>query len=384
MQAVILVGGEGTRLRPITYTIPKPLIPLMNRPFLTVQFELCRQHGITDIILSTSYLSSIFEEAFGEGEGLGVKLTYVTEESPLDTCGAVKNVEQYINGPFMVFNGDVLTDLDLTRMIEHHRDKGSVTTISLTPVEDPSAYGLVPLDGEGRVLDFLEKPGPDDEIVTNLINAGTYVIEPGLLARVPECERHSFERQFFPGLLSEGQPVYGFPSDAYWLDIGTPAKYLQAHMDILDHLIPFGFSGTEIERGVWVEEGTVIEDGALVSAPTVIGRDCHIRAGAIIRGHSVLGDGCCIAPEAVIERSVLLEGVRVGEESVVDGSILGRRVLPGPRRRGQGPLGAGRRGHGGRLQRAQAGYTHLAGPGDPRRLHSLLIFSGLAFNMLRV
>jgi mannose-1-phosphate guanylyltransferase len=329
MQAVILVGGEGTRLRPITYTIPKPLIPLMNRPFLTFQFELCRQHGITDIILSTSYLSSIFEEAFGEGESLGVKLTYVTEESPLDTCGAVKNVEEHIDGPFMVFNGDVLTDLDLTRMIGHHRDKGSVTTISLTPVEDPSAYGLVPLDGEGRVLEFLEKPGPEDEIVTNLINAGTYVIEPGLLSRVPACERHSFERQFFPGLLSEGQPVYGFPSDAYWLDIGTPAKYLQAHLDILDHLIPFEFSGTEVAPSVWVEEGTVIEPGSLISGPVVIGRDCHIKAGAIIRGHSVLGDGCCIAPEAVIERSVLLEGVRVGEESVVNGSILGRRVRLG-------------------------------------------------------
>ncbi len=329
MQAVILVGGEGTRLRPLTYTIPKPLIPLMNRPFLSFQFELCRRHGITDIILSTSYMASIFQEAFGDGSSLGVKLTYVTEESPLDTCGAVKNVEEHIRGPFMVFNGDVLTDLDLSAMLAFHRQKGSVTTISLTPVEDPSAYGLVPLDDEGRVLEFLEKPGPDDEIVTNLINAGTYVIEPELLDRVPAAQRYSFERQFFPGLLAEGLPVYGFPSDAYWLDIGTPAKYLQAHHDILDRLLPFDFSGEEVFPGVWAEEGTVIEEGALVSGPCCLGRGCHVSSGAVIRGHSVVGNDCCIAPEAVVEGAVLLDGVRVGEGSEVHGSVLGRRVRLG-------------------------------------------------------
>jgi mannose-1-phosphate guanylyltransferase len=329
MQAVILVGGEGTRLRPLTYTIPKPLIPLMNRPFLSFQFELCKRHGITDIILSTSYLASIFEEAFGDGSGMGVRLTYVTEESPLDTCGAVKNVEEHIRGPFMVFNGDVLTDLDLTAMAAYHREKGAVTTISLTPVEDPSAYGLVPLDEGGRVQEFLEKPGPDDDIVTDLINAGTYVIEPHLLERVPEGERHSFERQFFPGLLADGLPVYGFPSDAYWLDIGTPAKYLQAHHDILDRQLPFDFSGEELRPGVWVEEGTVIEEGALLSGPCCIGRDCHVRSGAVIRGRSVLGNGCCVGPEAVVEGSVLLDGARVGEECEVHGSILGRGVRLG-------------------------------------------------------
>ena len=329
MQAVILVGGEGTRLRPLTYTIPKPLIPLMNRPFLSFQFELCRRHGITDIILSTSYLASIFQEAFGDGSDLGLELTYVTEESPLDTCGAVKNVEGHIKGTFLVFNGDVLTDLDLTAMIAYHREKGSVTTISLTPVEDPSAYGLVPLDEAGRVLEFLEKPGPDDEIVTNLINAGTYVIEPELLERVPAGQRHSFERQFFPGLLSDGLPVYGFPSDAYWLDIGTPAKYLQAHHDILDRLLPFDFSGEEVLPGVWAEEGTVIEEGTLVNGPCCLGRGCHIRSGAIIRGHCVLGHSCCIGPEAVLEGSVLLDGVRVGERSEVHRSVLGRGVVLG-------------------------------------------------------
>ena len=190
---------------------------------------------------------------------------------------------------------------------------------------------------EGREVIFQSENGllgigpfpTEDEVDPDLINAGTYVIEPHLLERVPEGERHSFERQFFPGLLADGLPVYGFPSDAYWLDIGTPAKYLQAHHDILDRQLPFDFSGEELRPGVWVEEGTVIEEGALLSGPCCIGRDCHLRSGAVIRGRSVLGHGCCVGPEAVVEGSVLLDGVRVGEECEVHGSILGRGVRLG-------------------------------------------------------
>ncbi|MFW6113690.1 MAG: nucleotidyltransferase family protein, partial [Actinomycetota bacterium] len=197
MQAVILVGGQGTRLRPLTLTTPKPMLPLMNRPFLEFQIQLCLRHGISDIIMSTAYLPGVFMEHFGDGSSLGVKMTYVTEDEPLDTCGAVKNVEEHIKGPFLVFNGDILSNLDLTTLIAYHREKGAKATISLTRVEDPTAYGLVPLDRTGRIVEFLEKPSWE-KVVTDLINAGTYVLEPELLDRVPEGERYSFERQLFP------------------------------------------------------------------------------------------------------------------------------------------------------------------------------------------
>jgi mannose-1-phosphate guanylyltransferase len=360
MQAVILVGGEGTRLRPLTYTIPKPLIPMMNLPFLSFQIELCKRFGIMDIILSTNYLSSVFEEVFGDGSEWGVKLTFVTEKEPLDTCGAVKNVERYIHGPFLVFNGDVLTDLDLSRLIEYHQEKRAIATLTLVRVEDPSAYGLVPLDSEGRIREFLEKPGPD-QLVTNLINAGTYVLEPEVLDRVPPGQRYSFERQLFPSLLQEGEAMFGYPSEGYWIDIGTPRKYLAAHRDILEGKLDFQFPGREIKPSVWVGEGTVIEEGARVYGPSLIGRNCHIRGQAVIYSHSVLGDDCCVGRGATIERAVLLQGVHVGEDSVISESVLGRYVRLGKRVHveGESVLGEGVKvGDGNELKRGIRVWPH--------------------------
>ncbi len=320
MQAVILVGGQGTRLRPLTLTVPKPVLPLMNRPFLEFQIDLCRRHGITDIVLSTAYKPEVFGECFGDGSRLGVRLACVTEDEPLDTCGAVKNAERYIDGPFLVFNGDVLTNLDLTSLVAFHREKGGKATLYLTRVEDPTAYGLVPLDEDGRIVEFLEKP-TGDQVVTDLINAGTYVLEPDVLERVPACERHSFERQLFPGLLADGQPMYGFPSDAYWLDIGTPAKYLQAHHDILDGRLPFAFPGEEKAPGVWVEEGALIDAGAFVGGPALIGAGSRVAAGAVVT-RSVLGPECVIGGGARVNGAVLHAGCRVGAGSVLEDCVL--------------------------------------------------------------
>ncbi|MHB8780404.1 MAG: sugar phosphate nucleotidyltransferase [Candidatus Geothermincolia bacterium] len=329
MQAVMLVGGQGTRLRPLTVTTPKPMLPLMNGPFLEFMLKHLRDSGVNDVILSTSYLSSVFESHFGNGAGLGMKLTYVTEEHPLDTCGAVKNVEQYLeDAPFLVFNGDILTDLDLGALVEFHKSKQAHATLTLTRVEDPTAYGLVPLDESGRVIEFLEKPSPD-EVVTDLINAGTYVLERDVLDLVPDGVPHSFERQLFPKLLELGRPVFGFPSPAYWLDIGTPEKYLQAHWDILDRRLSCDYKGEEIKPGVWVEEGTVIEEGATVFGPTCIGRDCRIAAGAHVEGHTVICDGCTLLAGSQVERSLLHDGCQVGEESIVRSSILAPRVKLG-------------------------------------------------------
>ncbi|MDY6794631.1 MAG: NDP-sugar synthase [Actinomycetota bacterium] len=325
MQAVILVGGQGTRLRPLTLTVPKPMLPLMNRPFLEFQVQLCLRHGISDIIMSTAYLPEVFEEHFGDGSGLGAKMTYVTEDEPLDTCGAVKNVEEYIKGPFLVFNGDILTDLDLTNLIAYHREKGSKATISLTRVEDPTAYGLVPLDRSGRINEFLEKPSWE-QVVTDLINAGTYVMEPELLDRVPRGERYSFERQLFPQLLEDGVPMYGFATDAYWMDIGTPAKYLQAHYDILGRMIPFDFAGDEIKPSVWAEEGAEISPEASVFGPTIIGSGCRIAPHAIVSSRCVLGPDCELGEGVHAEGVVMHSGCKVGEESVLSRCVISSDV----------------------------------------------------------
>ncbi len=330
MQAVILVGGQGTRLRPLTLTVPKPMLPLMNRPFLEFQIRLCLRHGVKDIVLSTAYKPEVFEEYFGDGSRMGVKLTYVTEDEPLDTCGAVKNVERYIDGTFLVFNGDVLTDLDLTSLIDFHREKGGKATLYLTRVEDPTAFGLVPLDRKGRIKEFLEKPSWD-QVITDLINAGCYVLEPELLDRVPVGEPHSFERQLFPGLLDDDIPMYGFPSDAYWMDIGAPVKYLQAHYDILTRQLPFEFEGEEIKPSVWVSPDAEIAPDAAVFGPTMIGPGCRIGSHANVSSRCVLGPGCEVGEGAHLEGSILHSGCKVGAESVLRQSILSRGVRIGER-----------------------------------------------------
>jgi len=328
MQAVILVGGQGTRLRPLTLTVPKPMMPLMNRPFLEFQVNLCLRHGVREIILSTAYLPEVFQSHFGDGSHLGARIIYVTEEEPLDTCGAVKNVERYIEGTFLVFNGDVLTDLDLTTLVEFHREKGGKATLYLTRVEDPTAYGLVPLDRQGRITEFLEKPSWD-QVTTDLINAGTYVLEPELLERVPEGEPYSFERQLFPQLLADGVPMYGFPNDAYWLDIGTPAKYLQAHYDILNRRVPFEFEGQQIKPSVWVGEGTEISPQASVFGPTLVGPGCRILPHAVVSSNCVLGPGCVVGEGAHLEGAVLHGGCEVGAGSVLRGCVLAEGVKVG-------------------------------------------------------
>ncbi len=328
MQAVILVGGQGTRLRPLTLTVPKPMLPLMNRPFLEFQIDLCRRHGIKEIVLSTAYKPEVFASYFGDGSRLGVKLTCVTEDEPLDTCGAVKNVERHITGTFLVFNGDVLTDIDLTSLIDFHRAKSGKATLYLTRVEDPTAYGLVPLDRTARITEFLEKPSWE-QVRTDLINAGTYVLEPELLGRVPEGERFSFERQLFPGLLEDGIPMYGFPSDAYWMDIGTPAKYLQAHYDILRRMMPFDFRGEMIRPSVWAEENAEVSSEAAVFGPTVIGPGCCIHPHATVSSNCVLGPGCEVEEGAHIEGAVLHAGCRVAAESVLRRCVLAAGVRIG-------------------------------------------------------
>ena len=304
MQAVILVGGEGTRLRPLTLTAPKQMLPIMGVSMLERVMAQLALHGVDEAVLSLGYLPDRFLEAYPDGECAGVTLRYAVEPEPLDTAGAVRFAAEELGvaGTFLVVNGDVLTDLDVTALVAFHRQHGAEGTVALTPVEDPSRFGVVPTDDEGRVIAFVEKP-PADEAPTNMINAGTYVFEPAFLDRVPLGERISIERATFPAMVADGV-LYAMADAAYWLDTGTPQAYLQAHMDIIDGVRTPSF-----------EVAVRVGDSVLIPGSTV-------AETAVVR-HSVIDDRCVVEAGATVSNSVLLPGAIVRSGSTVDGSILG-------------------------------------------------------------
>lgn len=342
MKAILLVGGQGTRLRPLTNSTPKPLLPLLNRPFLDHVLFLLKTHGISDIILAVGYRSESFEPAYGDGSHLGVKLTYVKEDKPLDTGWAIKNVERYLDRgeTFLVFNGDVLTDLDIADMVRFHRESGSMCTISLTPVEDVSSYGVVEVDDTGRVQRFLEKPKPGTT-ESRWINAGTYVMEtnvldyisePRLLDEIPAGRPYSVEYGLFPKMLEEGRPVYGYRSGAYWLDMGTPERYLQAQNDLLAGRLKYALEppGEQVQDGVWAGEGTFIDAGARLTGPAVLGKGCRLRANSAVTGPAALGDGCELGEEAQVQNVIAFNNVTFGPSSRSSDSLFGNGAVVGP------------------------------------------------------
>ena len=298
MKAVVLVGGEGTRLRPLTETTPKPLLPFMNRPYLDHVLDHLVAHGVNEVVLSSSYMEDEFRSFLDERRDAPA-VTWITEPQPLGTSGAIAGAAVHLDGTFLVLNGDVLTDLDLERLIRSHREREAVATIALHAVEDARPFGLVERDADGRVLAFREKPA---EPVPGTINAGTYVLEPRVLARVPRGVAVSIERETFPDLIARGERVFGFLSDAYWRDLGTPEAYLQAHLDALEGLI----------------------GGARYPAP-LVAEAAQVAPGSIST-RVVVGSGAWVAPGARVDRSVLHEGASVASGAVVEGSILGRQA----------------------------------------------------------
>ena len=330
MKAVILVGGEGTRLRPLTCSIPKSMVPIVNRPFLEHMIDYLKEHAIDDIILALWYLPHPIQSYFGDGSSFGVKLTYVVESSPLGTAGAVKNVEEHLDETFFVFNGDIFTDIDLTQMMEFHRESRAKVSIALTPVEDPTIYGVVETDSGGRVKRFIEKPRRE-EAPSNMINAGAYIVEPEVLGHVPPGLNFTFERELFPLLLEIGDPVYGYPSAAYWIDIGTPEKYLKLHHDLLAGRVKKTFPGERAGEGIWVEEGCDIHPSAQLVGPIVIGRDCLIGPGVRVMGPSVIGQGCHIGRDSLIEGAILWHNTRLGQGVALKNCVLSESVSIGDR-----------------------------------------------------
>jgi mannose-1-phosphate guanylyltransferase len=323
-QAVILAGGQGTRLRPLTLVRAKPVVPLLNRPFLAYQLALLRRHGVTDVILSCSYRVDDVEAALGNGHALGVGLRYVVEKEPLGTGGGVRNAADLTSGQVFVLNGDVLTDVDLTVMRRVHEARGSRTTIFLTPVDDPRAYGLVETDAGDRLLRFREKPGPAEAITTNMINAGVYLLDAALLRRMPADRPVSIEREFFPALIDDGVPCFGWSRAAYWRDIGNPAAYRAAQIDLLHERVqtPLAPPG-EPRDGSWVAAEARIAAGARLVGPCVVAGRVRLAAGCEVGPLTVLGEGCSVAEGARIEGSVLWERVDVGAAAVLRGCVIG-------------------------------------------------------------
>lgn len=316
MQALILAGGKGTRLRPLTVYTPKPIVPICNRPFLLYQIDTLRRAGITDITLSLSYQPNKIEHLLGDGSDFGVKLRYTVESQPMGTAGAYKYAEELIREPTVVFNGDILTDLDLKTVIREHTERNALATIVLAPVENPSAYGLVETEKDGRIRRFLEKPKPD-EITVNTINAGTYVLEPKVLDYIPAGENHSFEYGLFPKLLERAEAFYAhIPQRTYWIDIGTPERYLRVHHDLLAGRV--GRIHIKDRRGSF-ESATIAEIDDL----SMIGDDCQIKPGAKII-NSVLGQGCFVEERARVENSVIWPHTRLGTAATVTNAIVGR------------------------------------------------------------
>lgn len=330
MKAILLAGGFGTRLRPLTLKTPKPIVPIFDRPFLSYQIDILKQlPEIDEVILSLNYQPDSIKAVIGSGQDFGLRIRYLVEPNPLGTGGAVKFAESYLDGTTVVFNGDVLTGIDLPEVLHLHRDRKASATIVLTPVDDPSAYGLVETDTNGNVIQFLEKPDPD-EVSCDTINAGIYVLEPETFDRIPQDTKYSIEHGYFPSLVDTNETFVAYIDDSYWLDIGTAEKYLQAHRDIMTGRYAVKpFVGQS--RGAPVIAPTATVDStANLEGPCFVGANASVGAYADIRAHTVLSESVTINEHAVIEGAIIWPNSNVGSHAKVLNSIIGARSEVAP------------------------------------------------------
>jgi mannose-1-phosphate guanylyltransferase len=328
MQAVILVGGEGTRLRPLTSTVPKPVVPLVDRPMMVYMLEWLRGHGIDDVIMSCGFKATKVREVLGDGSQLGIRLRFVEEPDPRGTAGALKFAEELLDERFLMLNGDVLTDIDLTAQIARHEATGATGTLALVPVPDPSSYGLVRLRADGAVDEFLEKPPADAVLDTNLISAGAYVLERSVLDLIAPDRNVSIEREVWPALVDDG--LYGFvDDDAYWIDVGTPERYLQATFDILEGNVRTGVA-EKLGAGFLAVDPSARVFGRAVP-PAIVGAGAQIAEGARVGSLAVVAGDVSIGAGAIVERAVVLQGASVGDGCILRDCIVGPGVRVGDR-----------------------------------------------------
>jgi mannose-1-phosphate guanylyltransferase len=329
LKAVILVGGPGTRLQPLTFYLPKPIMPVLNRPFLEHTLAHLKQFGIEDVILAMNYLPDKIQEYFGSGERCGIRLTYCVEKEPMGTAGAVKNVAAYLDRPFIVLNGDdVFLEMNFYEVFAFHREKKAKATIFLTRVDNPSAFGVVETDKQKRVQRFIEKPPLGTE-TTNWINAGGYLIEPDVLEYIPAGQHYMFERGLFPGLLDAGEPVFGYPYRGYWLDMGTLAQYFSLNMDFLLARVSDPLVAHSRRDGISRGQNVVVHPSAAITAPAAIDRGCRIGRNVRLKGPLTIGRDCVIGDGASLENAVLWDKVNIGTNARLDNCIISSHVVIG-------------------------------------------------------
>ncbi len=319
-----MAGGEGSRLRPLTANLPKPLLPVANRPIMEHVLLLLRRHGLTETVVTVQFLASLVRNYFGDGDELGMRLQYATEERPLGTAGSVKNAEAALRSePFLVISGDALTDIDLTSMIEFHRRNGALVTVGLKPVPDPLEFGIVITEEDGRINRFLEKP-TWGQVFSDTANTGIYVMEPEVLDYVEAGTEVDWSGEVFPALLAKGAPLFGYVSDAYWEDVGTHESYLKAHADVLNRQVDVEMDGFEVSPGVWTGEGAELDPDAVVKGPVLIGDYTKVEAGVELREYTVLGNNVVVKSNAFLHRAVVHDNVFIGPHASLRGAVVAR------------------------------------------------------------
>jgi mannose-1-phosphate guanylyltransferase/phosphomannomutase len=323
MKAVIMAGGEGTRLRPQTSNLPKPMLPLVGRPMMEHIISLLRRHGITDIVVTVAFMPNAIRSYFGNGSELGVRMVYATEETPLGTAGSVRNAMAELTERFLVISGDVLTDINLTSLIEFHEKNSALATLALCAVENPLEFGIVITREDGSIERFLEKPGWG-QVFSDTINTGIYVLEPEIFDVIPEGRAVDFSSEVFPTVLEDGAPLFGYVADGYWEDVGTTAAYLKAHEDILDGKVEVDISGFELTPGVYLGKGSSVDPAARLDSPAFIGENCTIDEEAVIGAYTTIGANTRVSERAELSHSVIGENSYIGQAARVEGSVLGR------------------------------------------------------------
>jgi mannose-1-phosphate guanylyltransferase/phosphomannomutase len=323
MKAVVMAGGEGTRLRPLTSNQPKPMVPIVGKPCMEHIIELLRDHGLNEIVVTVAFLPQSIRSYFGDGSSLGVEIEYSVEETPLGTAGSVRLASGRLDDTTLVISGDALCDIDVTRLIEFHREKGAAVTIGLKSVENPLEFGIVVTDEDGRVERFLEKPGWG-QVFSDTINTGIYVLEPEVLKHVPRNRPYDFSKELFPLLLEMGRPIYGHVCDGYWQDIGNLDQYRQANFDALDERVRLQVPGIRIRGNVWIGEGVDLDRIEEIEGPAFIGSDCRIASDAAVDPYSVLAPGVTLRESARVTRSIVDAGTYIGRAAIVEGAVVGR------------------------------------------------------------
>ncbi|GEO26584.1 nucleotidyltransferase [Alicyclobacillus acidoterrestris] len=322
MKALLLAGGLGTRLRPLTENLPKPMTPVFHRPWLEHLIVHLRDQGIEDIVLAVKYHADKIQSYFGDGESLGVNLQYAYERQLLGTAGAIKNAQAMLSDTFLVFNADIIHHIDLQPLLEFHRGHRGVVTIGLTEVDDPSQYGVVQRTKLGEIIRFVEKPRRE-EAPSNLINAGIYVMEKAALDWIPESRETSIERQTFPTLIDNGMGVYGTSIHGYWMDMGTHERYLQVHRDVFDGKFPLRLSTPMVRDGVWMGRNVEIAANVRIEPPVVIGHGAVLEYGSTVGPFTVVGDQAVIGPDCSVRNSVIWPKARIKGRTQLSGAIVG-------------------------------------------------------------